>query len=232
LDSMATTAQESGIQIVAGDTKVVPKSCNLGICINTTGLGLPVRPFFRFRLADALAGDKIIITGTLGDHALAILSEREGLGFEHRVHSDCAPLNSLILPLLSQIHGIHSLRDPTRGGFAGVLHDLAEATGLVVHVERMRVPIEPEVRFGCEMLGLDPLEMVNEGKMVVIVSAAHADRTLRSLRDHVLGRQAAIVGEVRRPDSVESSSKVIIMEADGSELLLDRLEGERLPRMC
>jgi len=141
-------------------------------------------------------------------------------------------LNSLILPLLSQIHGIHSLRDPTRGGFAGVLHDLAEATGLVVHVERMRVPIEPEVRFGCEMLGLDPLEMVNEGKMVVIVSAAHADRTLRSLRDHVLGRQAAIVGEVRRPDSVESSSKVIIMEADGSELLLDRLEGERLPRMC
>jgi hydrogenase expression/formation protein HypE len=230
LDSLASTAKESGVEIITGDTKVVEKTCNLGICINTTGIGIPVKHNHRYRLADTQIGDKIIVTGSIGDHALAVLSEREGLGFEQQIQSDCVPLNNLIIPLIQNIEGIHSLRDPTRGGLVGVLHDLAEASHLDVFIDAKSIPIKAVVNFGCEMLGLDPIELVNEGKMVVVVAQEQANDALALLKQNTLGQDAAIIGEIRPSSSYMGN--VILLEDNGKKTLLVRTEGQSLPRLC
>ena len=229
LDSIQVTAENAGVEVIAGDTKVIGRSAGFGICINTTGLGTPVRPGRRYRLADACGGDRILVTGTVGEHALAILSVREGLGFEQRLQSDCAPLHDLILPLLRQSDAVHSLRDPTRSGLAGVLHDLAEATRAEVRLEAARIPVRSEVRFGCEMLGLDPLRLANEGKMVLVVAPDQVDSVLAILRGHPLGREATEIGEIS-PTQI-TTGQVLLVE-DGGLRILDRTEGQPLPRLC
>ena len=229
LTSMAETASSCQIEVVGGDTKVLERD-KLGICLNTSGIGVPVRAGYRYRLADARIGDKIIVTGTIGNHALAVLSEREGLGLERRIRSDCTPLSDLILPVLRRLDGVHALRDPTRGGLAGVLHDLAEATGVDVFIETTKLPVEREVKFACEMLGLDPLDLINEGKMVVVVSPDQTADALAILRDHPLGQQAAVIGELH-PRKTQTP-RVNLIRADGTAGLVERKEGLPLPRLC
>lgn len=233
LDSLATAAASADVEVVAGDTKVVEQSVHLGICINTTGLGIPLWPGRRYRLTDARPGDRVLVTGTVGDHALAVLSQREGLGFERRVRSDCGPLHELILPLLRAFDGVHALRDPTRGGLSGVLHDLAEATGADVRVDATQIPVRPEVLFGCEMLGLDPIDLSNEGKMVVVVAPSEADAALAVLRRHPLGCEASLIGAICSATAHNGQVIVAGSASNGTGLkVLHRLEGKSVPRLC
>lgn len=229
LDSAQRTAQSAGVQIVAGDTKVLGKGASAGICINTTGLGLPVRPGRDYAVCNARAGDRVIVTGSIGDHGLAVLSLREGLGFEQRVQTDCAPLHELMIPLLDAYDGIHCLRDPTRGGLSGVLIDIAESSGVDVLVEQDAIPIKREVCFGCEMLGLDPLHLVNEGKMVIVVEPEQASAVLSRLRQHPLGEESTVIGTARK---TLSSPGRLILRNGHVERVVVRPEGQALPRLC
>jgi hydrogenase expression/formation protein HypE len=228
LDSVRQTAGEARVQVVAGDTKVVPDAGRLGLCINTTGIGVKVCGR-RFRLEDARSGDAVIVTGNLGNHEIAVLSVREGLGFEHRVRSDTLPLAGLILPLLAKHDGIHALRDPTRGGLAGVLLDLADASDRDVFVDINALPVQLEVAAACEMLGLEPFDLVNEGKMVLVVSAPQAAAVLEGLQAHEAGREATIVGHLLRKS--ERSPRVVLAQ-QGLERVLVRREGAPYPRLC
>ena len=229
LDSLKDTAEEAGVHIIGGDTKVVEKSNKVAIHLTSTGIGVPVRKGRRFRLVDAQPGDAILISGFVGDHGLAVLSKREGLGFEHRIQSDCAPLGELILPLIRTVDGIHSLRDPTRGGLIGVLHDIAESSRLEVWFHPQRVPIRHEVRAASEMLGLDACEVANEGKMVVVAARDDAERALSMLRASALGKDAAIIGGIRQP---RNAPGLVIACEDGVERIRDRREGSVPPRLC
>jgi hydrogenase expression/formation protein HypE len=229
LDSVRQTAQSAGIQIVAGDTKVLGKQANVGICINTTGLGLPIRLGKDYAVSNACAGDNIIITGSVGDHGFAVLSAREGLGFEQRIQSDCALLHELMIPLLNTFDGIHSLRDPTRGGLIGVLIDIAESSAVDVFVDEGAIPVKKEVHFGCEMLGLDPLNLVNEGKMVIVVAPGQTNEVIGQLRQHPLGDESAVIGTVQ---PALSSPGRLILRKDQVERVVVRPEGQALPRLC
>jgi hydrogenase expression/formation protein HypE len=228
LDSAASTAVAAGVEVVAGDTKVVSAAA-LGVCLNTTGVGSPLRPGRRYSLREAQAGDEVIITGHVGDHALAVLSQREGLGFERRVESDCAPLNDLILPVIRKLDGVRAMRDPTRGGLAGALHDLAEASGCDVWFDAGRVLVRPEVNFACEMLGLDPFDLVNEGKMLIVAAPEQSADVLAMLREHPLGRSAALIGHVEPPRG--AARRVVCATEDGERLLTHR-EKDQPPRLC
>jgi hydrogenase expression/formation protein HypE len=229
LDSVEEATQRSSILVIAGDTKLLDKKSRPGILINTTGVGIPVDLNRRFSLASAQPGDMIIITGTIGDHGLAILSFREGLGFEQRVQSDCALLDSLILPLLNRFPSIRGMRDPTRGGVLNVLFDIAEAAQVRVVLDVASLPIREEVRMGCEMLGIDPLLLVNEGKMILLAAREEADQIVATLRAHPLGVQSAIIGEVL--PSRSGKCEVVFQEMGilKSEV---RREGEGIPRLC
>lgn len=229
LDSAQHTARSVNVQIVAGDTKVLSKQASAGIYINTTGLGLPIRPGSDYAVSNARVGDSVIVTGSVGDHGLAILSVREGLGFEQRVQTDCAPLYDLIIPLINAFDGIHCLRDPTRGGLNGVLIDIAESSVVDISIDENDVPIKREVRCGCEMLGLDPLNLVNEGKMVIVVAPEQADEIINQLHRHALGRESAIIGTVRR---ASSSIGRLVLRKEFVEQVVIRHEGQALPRLC
>ena len=229
LDSAQQTAQAARVQIVAGDTKVLERQPKTGIYINTTGLGLPMAPRRNYAVSNAMPGDKIIVTGAVGDHGLAVLSAREGLGFETRVQSDCAPLHDLIIPILRVFDAIHSMRDPTRGGLLGTLIDIAESSTVELLVEREAIPIKSEVRFGCEMLGLDPLSLANEGKMVLVVAPEQADGVLAHLRRHPLGSESALIGEVLRQ---EFRGNCVVMKQGRTKRLAMRPAAQSLPRLC
>jgi hydrogenase expression/formation protein HypE len=228
LDSVEATAREAGVAIVAGDTKVIPSGTAPEILINTAGIGMLLDRNRQYRVSEACPGDRIIVTGTIGDHGLAVLSAREGLGFEQRIKSDCAALHDLLGPLLEEFPGIHTLRDPTRGGLAGALLDIAEGSGVEVVICEDAVPVRHEVKFGCEMLGVNPLFLVNEGKMVVVVDSKVAESVLDKLRAHPLGASSNIIGTVRET----SSTGWLISKSEVSERLIVRPEGEPLPRMC
>lgn len=228
LDSAAHTARQVGVQVVAGDTKVIPAAAGLGICICITGIGIPLHSGRSYLLADARPGDVVVVTGAIGAHALSVLSVREGLGFEQRVQSDCAPLHDLLLPILRDTEGLRAMRDPTRGGLKGVLFDIAEAARAEVEVDEACVPVQEEVRFGCEMLGLDPLDLVNEGKMVLIVSPEACDSILRRLRAHPLGRESALIGRLTKA----ADTPRVLARRNGRQLLLVRPEGQAVPRLC
>lgn len=228
LDSLARASEEAGIEVIAGDTKVVIAS-NLGICITSTGVGVALHKGRHYSLSEAQVGDKIIITGCVGDHSLAVLSQREGLGFEQCVQSDCAPLNELILPLIHRQDGVHSLRDPTRGGLTGVLLDLAETTKADVWFDAAQVPVRRETAFALEMLGLDPFEMTNEGKMVVVIAMDQANEALALLQNHPLGKASAVIGEIRKPQN--DKGQVICATTTGEKIVL-RKDGPPLPRIC
>jgi hydrogenase expression/formation protein HypE len=229
LDSIEEATQKSSLQIIAGDTKLLDKKSRLGILINTTGVGIPVDPNRSFSLINAQPGDAVIITGTIGDHGLAVLSFREGLGFEQRIQSDCALLDDLILPLLNRFPSIRGMRDPTRGGVLNVLFDIAEAAQVRVVLDVTSFPIREEVRMGCEMLGIDPLLLVNEGKMILLADREEADLIVSTLQAHPLGAQSAIIGEVL--PSKFGNGEVIFQES-GIFKSKVRPEGKGIPRLC
>jgi len=225
--SIKTTADEAGVKIVTGDTKVVNRGCADKIFINTAGIGV-IPDGVNISGSNAQPGDKVIITGTIGDHGIAVLSQREGLGFTTQLKSDVAPLGKMVAHMLEVSRNIHSLRDPTRGGLASTLNELAQQSEVSIRIEENKIPVRDEVNGGCEMLGLDPLYVANEGKMVVIVVPEDARGVLKALQQNVYGKNAAIIGEVitGRP------GRVVMKTTLGSSRIIDMLVGEPLPRIC
>lgn len=225
--SMAETAAECGISVVAGDTKVVQKSAADGLFINTSGIGA-VPEGVNISGKNARAGDKVIVTGTVGDHGCAIMLEREKLGIASQIKSDCAPLGDMIQKLLAEIKQVHVLRDPTRGGLATTLNEIALQSAVGIKLYEDRIPIKDETRGICGLLGLDPLYIANEGKMTVIVPDEAAGEALRILRDSKYGALSEIIGEV-----VEAyPGKVFMKTFAGGSRILDMLSGDQLPRIC
>lgn len=195
VERMAEAARSAGVQIVAGDTKVVEKGHGDGLFINTAGVGV-VSPGLVLGPSSARAGDKVIISGTLGDHGVAVMSVRAGLQFETTIQSDCAALHGLAAEILQVDGAVHVMRDPTRGGLAATLNEIARASRVGVMLQESAIPVDPQVQAACELLGLDPLQVANEGKLVAIVEGGRAPEVLLRMRAHPLGRRAAIVGEI------------------------------------
>ena len=225
--SMQNTAEQADVQIVTGDTKVVNRGGADRIFINTAGIGA-IPEGVNISGANARAGDKVLISGSIGDHGIAILSSREGLEFSTSLTSDCAPLNDLVARMLEVSRDIHCLRDPTRGGLSSTLNELARQSQVSIWIEENRIPIKEEVRGACELLGLDPFILANEGKLIAIVGPESAEKILKAMRTHPLGQDAAVIGEVRE----EPRAKVILRTSIGSTRIVDMLVGEPLPRIC
>jgi hydrogenase expression/formation protein HypE len=226
--SMAGAASEAGVQIVTGDTKVVNHGAADGLFINTAGLGL--LPAGLELGPDRLRpGDQILVSGTVGDHGMAVMMKREGLEFSSTLVSDCASLHELIADLLSACpDGIRCMRDPTRGGLVATLNEWAGVSDLGLEIEETEIPLRQEVRGACEMLGLDPLYVANEGKVVVAVAPEHVDAALNALRAHRLGREAALIGQA----TADHPARVVLRTPFGARRILDMLVGEQLPRIC
>jgi hydrogenase expression/formation protein HypE len=227
--SMAATARQAGVQIVAGDTKVVDRGSADRLFINTAGVGL-VPVGVEIGGDRAQPGDLVLLNGTIGDHGMTIMTQREGLKFDSPLTSDCAPLNGLVASLLEALPPgtVHCLRDPTRGGLATSLNELAARSAVGIELEEAAMPIREAVRGACELLGLDPLYVANEGKLVAIVAPQAAERALAALRAHRYGQEAAIVGQV-----VESHpGRVVLRTGLGARRIVDMLIGEQLPRIC
>ncbi|MCB9284366.1 MAG: hydrogenase expression/formation protein HypE [Lewinellaceae bacterium] len=233
LETAKDTAQECGVKVIAGDTKTVfmGKNAPPTLFINTTGIGIPIiSPQTTFPISESKPGDHLIITGQIGNHGLSVLSTREGLGFEARVHSDCQPLSSMIIPLVREFPSdIHSMRDPTRGGLAAALVDISQDAHVDIVIDYSRIPLQKEVEIGCEMLGLDPMELVNEGKMIIVADPDHSHEILTFLQSHDLGKESSIIGYLAIPHS--SNSKVIL-EKNGKKKLIIKKEGIGIPRLC
>ncbi len=226
--SMAETARAAGVQIVTGDTKVVGHGAADGLFINTAGVGVVERGL-DLQPGNLRPGDQILVSGTMGDHGIAIMMVREGLAFSSDLESDCAPLNGLIAALLAACPGaVRSMRDPTRGGLVATLNEWARSAGWGIVVEENAVPLREQVRAACEILGLDPLYVANEGKVVVAVAPEHAEAALDALRAHPLGREAAIIGQV----TADHPGRVVARTPLGAHRILDMLVGEQLPRIC
>ena len=232
-DSMAQAAREAGVQLVTGDTKVVNRGKGDKVFITTTGIGVIDRPT-QLSADRARPGDKILLSGTIGDHGITILSQREGLEFESALASDCAALHELIAGMLDaaehggDLLGMRVMRDPTRGGVATVLNEIADRSGVGMLLRESEIPVRDEVRGACEMLGLDPLYVANEGKLVAVVSAEIADRVLEAMQRHPLGAEARIIGEVTE----QPAGMVLMKTGVGGTRVVDVLFGEQLPRIC
>jgi len=227
VDSMQKTAMEADVKIVTGDTKVVNRAAADGIFINTAGIGL-IPEGVKISGSLARPGDRVILSGSIGDHGVAILSSREGLQFSTTLQSDCAPLNGLVAAMLEVSQEIRCLRDPTRGGLSSTLNELARQSNVGIWVEEERIPVKEEVKGACELLGFDPLILANEGKLVAIVAAGAAEMILQRMKAHPQGRDAAIIGEVRE----EPKGKVILRTRIGLARIMDMMVGEPLPRIC
>ncbi len=228
--SMADTAREAGVRIVTGDTKVVNRGHGDGIFINTSGIG--VLPAGR-NLGGALCqpGDKVLVSGTLGDHGITIMSCRENLGFSAGLESDAAPLNHMIAAVLEAAPDTRCFRDPTRGGIASTLNELASQAGVDITIDEDEVPVKEAVLGACDMLGYDVMQVANEGKMVCVVPADQAEAALAAMRANKYGADAAIIGEVAAADE-QRGPKVFLRTAFGGKRILDMLVGEQLPRIC
>lgn len=227
VESMALAARIAGVSIVAGDTKVVEKGKGDGIYINTAGFGV-VRPGLELSATRIRPGDAVLLSGTLGDHGVAVMAERAGFAFETPIESDCAALNGLVDALLDAVPEVRCLRDPTRGGLAAVLNEYAVASNLGFAIEEDAIPVRAEVSGACELLGLDPLNLANEGKLVAIVPAEHAAAALAAMRAHPLGRDAALIGHAR----ADSQRFVEMRTSFGGVRIVDWIAGEQLPRIC
>jgi hydrogenase expression/formation protein HypE len=225
--SMANACKAINVPIVTGDTKVVNKGKGDGIFINTAGIGL-VPADVQIAADRARPGDVIIVSGTIGDHGMAIMSVREGLTFETELVSDSAPLNTLVGAMLDVTREVHCLRDATRGGVAAVLNELATSSRVGFALDEAAVPVRPAVMAACEMLGMDPLYVANEGKLVAVVPADQAEAVLDAMRQHPLGRDAAIIGRV----VADHPGRVIAQTAIGGRRVVDMPLGEILPRIC
>jgi hydrogenase expression/formation protein HypE len=227
LESIKVAVETARVKIVTGDTKVVNRGSADKLFINTSGIGV-IPEGVDISGANAKVGDKIILSGAIGDHGIAVMSQREGLKFSVPVKSDCAPLNGLVSEMLKASRQIHSLRDPTRGGLATTLNEFAEQSGVGITVEEGKIPIHDSVRGACELLGFDPLYVANEGKLVAVVSSDDAARVLAKMKRNKYSNEAAIIGEVTE----EHKSKVILKTRLGASRILDMLSGELLPRIC
>ena len=225
--SVKKAAQEAGVNVIAGDTKVVNRGQADKLFITTSGVGI-VPPGVDISGANARAGDKVLLSGTIGDHGMAIMSQREGLQFSMTLKSDCAPLNKLVSQMLRVSSGIHSMRDPTRGGLATTLNELARQSSVGIVIEEAEIPVKEEVKAACELLGLDPIYVANEGKLVAIVDPADADQILVRMRKNRYGRDAVIIGEV----TSQHPGKVVMRTKLGPSRIVDMLSGELLPRIC
>ena len=228
--SMAVAAEEAGVKIVTGDTKVVNRGHGDGVFINTCGVGALAEGV---ALSGALCqpGDAVLVSGTLGDHGITIMSCRESLSFSAEVQSDAAPLNHLIADVLAAAPDVRCFRDPTRGGLASTLNELADQSQVSITVEEERIPVRDAVRGACDMLGYDPLQVANEGKMVCVVAADQVEAALAAMHASPYGRDAAIIGEVAEAQA-DRGPVVFVRNAFGGRRILDMLVGEQLPRIC
>ncbi|MDA8234790.1 MAG: hydrogenase expression/formation protein HypE [Clostridia bacterium] len=227
IKSMEEAAKEAGVRIVTGDTKVVEKGSVDQIFINTSGIGLAI-PGIRVGGSQARPGDKVIINGTMGDHGLALMANRQGLEFQNKIASDCAPLNHLVAKTLEICPETRVLRDPTRGGVATTLNEIAQQSGVGILLEEEALPVREQVRGVCEILGLDPLYVANEGKVLAIVPGDRADEVLAAMRQEKYGAEAAVIGEVVE----EPKGKVFLQTLIGGRRIVDMLVGDQLPRIC
>jgi hydrogenase expression/formation protein HypE len=225
--SIAETAAEAEIKIVTGDTKVVNRGDADRLFINTSGIGR-IPNGIDISGANAKPGDKVILSGTIGDHGIAIMSKREGLNFSTTLESDCAPLNHLVADMLEESTLINCLRDPTRGGLATTLNEIAGQSSVGMELEERSIPVRDEVRGACELLGLDPLYVANEGKLVAIVDEKAAEPVLAKMKQNIYGKDAVIIGRV----TGEHRGRVVLKTPYGSSRILDMLSGELLPRIC
>ena len=228
--TMAETAAEAGVRLVTGDTKVVNRGHGDGVFINTSGVGF-IPAGVNLSGANCQPGDKVLVTGTLGDHGITIMSCRESLSFDAPVESDAAPLNHLIADVLAAAPDTRCFRDPTRGGLASTLNELAAQSNVDMLIEEQDIPVKDAVMGACDMLGYDVLQVANEGKMVCVVAADQADAALAAMKANKYGVDAAIIGEVAQCDP-ERGPKVYLRTAFGSRRILDMLVGEQLPRIC
>jgi len=226
--SMAAAAADAGVSIVAGDTKVVQRSKADGLFINTTGIGI-VRASWPMGQTQLQPGDRVLLSGPIGDHGMAIMLAREALDMETTIESDTAPLHALVAaPLEAAADGLHCLKDPTRGGVATTLNEMALGSQVAIALDESAIPVRAEVRGACEMLGLDPLTIANEGKLLAVVAPEAAHAALAAMRAHPLGQEAAIIGTVQ-PDPAGT----VFMRTDiGGTRVLDMLVGDPLPRIC
>ncbi|MBK9406998.1 MAG: hydrogenase expression/formation protein HypE [Gemmatimonadetes bacterium] len=224
---MAAAARAAGVTIVTGDTKVVERGRGDGVYINTSGIGL-IAEGVHIAPQRARPGDAILLSGTLGDHGMAIMSVREGLEFETTIESDCASLHTLVAALLAAVPDVHVLRDPTRGGLASALNEIASEAKVGMVVREDDVPVKPQVRSACELLGLDPYFVANEGKLLAIVPGNTAQAALQALRAHPLGADAAIIGEV----TDQHPGMLIGRTGIGASRVITMQIGEQLPRIC
>jgi hydrogenase expression/formation protein HypE len=225
--SMQSAAQEAGVQIVAGDTKVVQKGKADGLYITTSGIGL-VRSGVTISGSQARPGDVVILSGPIGDHGIAVLGARGELGFQSDIQSDTAPLNYLIQIMLDTSNAIHVLRDPTRGGLAATLNEIAGQSDVGIVLNEGAIPVRPEVSAACELLGFDPLYIANEGKLVAMVAPEDAASVLKTMKQTRYGEEAVIIGEV----TVEPRGRVLLKTSIGSQRVVDMPAGEILPRIC
>ena len=227
LGSMRQAAERAGVSLVTGDTKVIDRGKGDKIFINTSGIGV-VPPTVNIDPARAQSGDVILLSGSIATHGMAIMSVREGLEFETPIESDCAALNGLVEAMLAASNDIHVLRDPTRGGVASVLNEIAEKSNVGIRIQESAIPVRNEVKGACEILGLDPLYVANEGKLLAFVARDDAERVLQAMRNHVHGRDAVVIGEV-----VRDHPRVVVMTTQiGGNRVVDMLSGEQLPRIC
>lgn len=227
VESMADAARHAGVSVIAGDTKVVERGKGDGIFITTTGIGAVPRGV-EIRPDRAVPGDAVLINGTLGDHGVAVLAHRESLGFETEIRSDSCALHSLVAAMLAAVPDVHVLRDATRGGLAAVLNEIALQSGVGITIEEDAIPVSLAVRGACELLGLDPLYVANEGKLVAFCPSQHAEALLAAMRSHPLGQDATIIGRC-----TDDPHRFVQMQTSfGGNRIVDWLAGEQLPRIC
>jgi hydrogenase expression/formation protein HypE len=227
VQSMRITAHAAGVDLVTGDTKVVDRGKGDGIFINTAGIGV-IEHDRVIAPSSVRPGDAILLSGDIGRHGIAIMAAREGIEFETEIESDCAPLWSLVQFLLDSGAAVHCLRDLTRGGLASTLVEIAEASALHLHIQESAIPAREDVRGACEMLGLDPLYVANEGRFAAFVPAPDADKALAAMRAHPLGAGAALIGRVRE----DAPGMVTMKSSIGASRIVDMISGEQLPRIC
>jgi hydrogenase expression/formation protein HypE len=227
VESMGQAASDAGVPVVTGDTKVVERGKGDGVFITTTGVGV-VPGGVNISGDLARPGDAILVNGTMGDHGVAIMSSRENLEFETSIESDSAALHTLIADMVAAVPGIHCLRDPTRGGLATTLNELAHQSGVGMRLQESAIPVQPAVKAACELLGLDPLYVANEGKLICVCPQEDAAKLLEVMQAHPLGKESAIIGKV-----VEDRHGFVQMETSfGGSRMVDWLVGEQLPRIC
>ena len=229
VNDMGRAARAAGVSVITGDTKVVPRGTADRIFINTSGLGL-ISEGVHVASDNARAGDKIILSGTIADHGITILTQREGLSFETSLQSDSAPLNHMVEKMFSAATaaGIHVLRDPTRGGVGTALNEIAEKSEIGIEIDEDQIPLKDEVAAACELLGFDPLYLANEGKLLAFVAADCVDAVLKAIQSDPCGKDAAVIGQVID----DHPGKVFLKTRIGGRRIVDMLAGEQLPRIC